>query len=232
MEGHWVLLDEMADRDELGPVALALFMGFLFTRSEKRLEYVEGLSLDAALVWARERAPRVEVRLSGFDATSYSAGSEPTASPPIETAGQIVRRRPAGWEFLDRTEADDPIAWDVVIDADRVTLNRLATEGSGTAGRSWRKAIDEIPGCQVQLMRGKPAAPPPMEGTPGAWAAYTHEPLAVLRVQARTAKAAMETAADTALTAGRKLGAVSDASLRATGAYAAGSRAAQLNTRL
>ena len=153
MEGHWVLLDEMADRDELGPVALALFIGFLFTRSEKRLEYVEGLSLDAALVWARERATRVEVRLSGFDANSYSAGSQPTPAPPIERAGEIVWRRPAGWEFLDRTEADDPIAWDVVIDADRVTLDLLATEGSGTVGRSWQRAVDATPGCQVQLMR-------------------------------------------------------------------------------
>ena len=231
MEDRWVLLDEMAERDELGPMALALFRGSLFTRSEEQLEYVEGLSLDDAVAWARERATRVKVRLSGFDANSYSAGSQPTSAPPLETAGQIVRRRPAGWEFLDRTEADNPIAWDVVIDADRVTLNLLATEGSGTAGRSWRHAVDATPGCQVQLMRGQPATPP-REGSPGKWTAHTHEPLAVLRVQARTAKAAMETAADTALTAGRKLGPVSDASLRATGAYAAGSRAAQLNTRL
>jgi hypothetical protein len=227
----WVLLDEMAEWDDLGPMGLALFRGSVFSRSERQLEYVEGLTLDDALAWARERAPRVEVRLTGFNANSYSAGSEPTSAPAIETAPRIVRRRPAGWEFLDRTEAADPIAWDVVIDADRVTLNLLATEGSGTAGRSWREAINATPGCQVQLMRGKPATPP-TEGSPGAWTAHTHDRLAVLRVQARTAKAAMDTAADAALTAARKFGVTGDASLHATGAYAASSRAAHLNARL
>jgi hypothetical protein len=231
MEDRWVLLDEMAEPDELGPMAVALFRGSLFSRSERQLEYVEGLTLDDAVAWARERAPRVEVRLIGFNANSYSAGSEPTSAPPIETAPRIVRRRAAGWEFLDRTEADEPIAWDVVIDADRVTLNLLATEGSGTVGQDWRDAVDAIPGCQVRLMRGQ-LATPPMEGSPGAWAAYVREPLAVLRVQGRTAKAAMETAADAALTAARKVGVTGDASLRAMGAYAAGSRAADLNARV
>jgi hypothetical protein len=228
MEGHWVLLDEMAEWDELGPVALALFGGSLFNGSERQLEYVEGLPLDAALDWARERAPRIEVRLSGFDATSYSAGSEPTSAPAIETALQIVRRRPAGWEFLDRTAADDPIAWDVVLDADRATLNLLATEGSGTAGRSWREATDGIPGCQVQMMRGKPATSP-MEGSRGAWTSYRSAPLAVLRVQARTAKAAMEIAADAALGAARQVGVLGESTFRASGAYAVGSRAADKN---
>ena len=230
-EDRWVLLEEMAEWDELGPMALALFRGSLFSRSERQLEYVEGLTLDDAVAWARERAPRIEVRLTGFNANSYSAGSEPIAAPPIETAPRIVRRRPTGWEFLNRTEADDPIAWVVVIDADRATLNLLATEGSETAGHGWRDAINAIPGCQVQLIRGKPATRP-TEGSPGAWTAQTHESLAVLRVQARTANAAMETAADAALTTARRFGVADDASLTAICAYAAGSRAANANTRL
>lgn len=229
MEDRWVLLDEMAEWDELGPVALAVFRGTLFSRSERPLEHIEGLSLDAAIAWGRERAPRVEVRLSGFDAGSFSAGSEPTSAPPIDTAPRLVRRRPAGWEFLDRTEADDPIAWDVVVDADRATLELLAADGNGTAGHIWREAIDGTPGCHVRLLRDQPPTPL-VEGTPGTWT--VREPLAVLRVRARTATAAMETASDAALEAVRQSGVGGGASLRASGAYAAGSRTAHLNARL
>jgi hypothetical protein len=70
------------------------------------------LSVEDALNWARQRAPRVYVRLAVGD--YHSAGSElsdqfPTWPPDDPPA--IRRRRPPEEDWKDRTEADAPILW-------------------------------------------------------------------------------------------------------------------------
>jgi hypothetical protein len=106
-----VLIDEMSECDELGPVALARFSAGLYDVGERRLDYVEDVSLEDALVWSRDRAAVVEVRLSGWGENLYSAGSEASEAPLLAEAPPITPRRPAGWEFLDRTEADEMSSW-------------------------------------------------------------------------------------------------------------------------
>ncbi len=112
-----VLLVEWFDDDELGPIATGRFNGFALAHSDRPIDYVEEMSLEEALAWGRARAQVVEVRLGGFGEQLYSAGAVPTQSPPLAEAPDVRRRRAAGWEFLDRTEADEPISWDVVVDA-------------------------------------------------------------------------------------------------------------------
>jgi hypothetical protein len=61
----------------------------------------EGLTLEEASAWARERAERVILRLGDGDYVSADAWVGP---PP-------VRRWPAGQEWKARTDADPPIDW-------------------------------------------------------------------------------------------------------------------------
>jgi hypothetical protein len=87
---------------------------------ESRLgEELEDASLEEALQWARQRAPRVLVRL--WDTDYFSAGEinpDPERFSPLPpdalTAGP---RRPRGLEALDNTEKDPPVLWDVRLHA-------------------------------------------------------------------------------------------------------------------
>jgi hypothetical protein len=124
---HWVAyLSEDAGEDERGPIATGLFSGHLEAGAEEPDSSdwtdddwsIESVSVEAAIAWARERATRVILRLaSAWDGPSYSAGETPIRGlPPWEgSAVALVRRRPDHWQFVDRTEQDDPISWDAVL---------------------------------------------------------------------------------------------------------------------
>lgn len=97
----------------------------------------EWAALEDALEWARARAGCIVVRLCGdWEGTFYSAGNTPFSFEHIgddssaaqlgDTADQapqvlpwpagglvVEPRRLGGWEFLDRTDADDEISWEV-----------------------------------------------------------------------------------------------------------------------
>jgi hypothetical protein len=74
------------------------------------------LPLEEALARARAGAAVVVVRLG--DDRMFSAGREPASGLPVwppDELPPLVRRRPPDERWRDRTEADPPIAWHVVV---------------------------------------------------------------------------------------------------------------------
>jgi len=97
--------------DERGPIATGRFLGNVQTEDGAITDSIDReLSLAEAIRWARERVPRVVVRI---------AGEEPTLDTAVDHTRTLRRRRPAGWEFLDRTSADPPILWDVIVEMEK-----------------------------------------------------------------------------------------------------------------
>ena len=96
------------DFDELGPIATGFFSGSVQTDDAGIVDAVdEEMSLAEAIRWARERTDRVVVRI---------AGEEPCFDTEVDVTRRLGRRRPTGWEFLDRTSTDPPILWDVIVE--------------------------------------------------------------------------------------------------------------------
>ena len=75
----------------------------------------EHLTLEQALIWARARAPEVQIRYGRGD--YHSAGeSNPTGLPEWPPEGlptRLVRRRPPEQLWRERSEGDPPIQWRV-----------------------------------------------------------------------------------------------------------------------
>jgi hypothetical protein len=111
MPSEWVaFIAEDVELDARGPVATGRFSGSLQTEREIGDATDDGLSLAEAVRWARERADPVVVRI---------AGEEPCVDTAVDLSRELRRRRPAGWEFLDRTSADPPILWDVIVEVEK-----------------------------------------------------------------------------------------------------------------
>jgi hypothetical protein len=227
-----VLLVETFEADELGPIATGRFNASALSRTERPIDYAEELPLDEALAWGRARAQVVEVRLSGFGEQLYSAGAAPSQSPPLSEAPDVRRRRAAGWEFLDRTEADEPIIWDVVVMA--ALRNDLSTE----AEPRLRVALHGEPGvARHEVLWVASAAAVSANPTTGPGTRYIHQQVAVLRLQARTARQAIDVAnsltAEALATANIPLTDLTDANIATwqNQVYATGSRAAEVNLR-
>lgn len=101
----------------------------LFTAHVEALDVPNGfirgpyrVPVEEAVAWARALAPEVVVRVFAPEGqpTHFSAGERTTAGrrswPRWPEAGLgLKRRRAPAYEYLDRTEADDPISWDAVI---------------------------------------------------------------------------------------------------------------------
>jgi hypothetical protein len=104
---------EDVDFDERGPVATGLFSGSVQTDEGGIEDAIDrDLALADAVRWGRERAGQVVVRI---------AGEEPELDTAIDVSRELRRRRPAGWEFLDRKSTDRPIVWDVVVEMKKAT---------------------------------------------------------------------------------------------------------------
>jgi hypothetical protein len=79
------------------------------------LDAVDGVTLDEALAWGRERSDTVLLRLA--DSGYFWAGDEPVEGCPRWPDGHGVRRRrPSGEEWRDRAPGDEPIRWWVQVD--------------------------------------------------------------------------------------------------------------------
>ena len=79
------------------------------------LDVIDGVPLDDALAWGRERSAIVLVRLA--DSGYFWAGDEPVEGCPRWPEGRRVeRRRPPGEEWRDRAPGDEPIRWWVEVD--------------------------------------------------------------------------------------------------------------------
>ena len=107
----WFVEDEDFDFDD-GETYLGTFSGHVETRTSMG-EQVEGLTAEEAIAWGRARGDVVLMRLA--DGQEYlSAGDKHPAEfgrwPPPEP---VVRRRPAGQQWRDRTDTDAPVVWAV-----------------------------------------------------------------------------------------------------------------------
>jgi hypothetical protein len=109
----WISEDEDPFEPE-GGMLLGTFSGHLDLGGPARADTFEGLTAEEAIAWGRARAGSVYIRFgrSGY----YSAGARQSSEfppwPPPDLP-PLVRRRPPGEEWRDRTEADDPIPWRV-----------------------------------------------------------------------------------------------------------------------
>lgn len=100
------------------------------------------------LAWARARATRVIVRVCGGDrgTLQYSAGEEPVVwdGEPLpewpDDGVDLRRRRLPGWEHVDRTEADAPIEWDVVVHPLQAVGRPVASFGRAVAREMSRES--------------------------------------------------------------------------------------------
>ncbi|MBJ7520129.1 MAG: hypothetical protein JHC84_10570 [Solirubrobacteraceae bacterium] len=108
--------------DEDGMFALARFDAHVESESLSSgfRDGPSGVSAEAAVAWARRHAARVIIRWFGPDGTmEASAGERPVGSlPRWDDDLQLVPRRIPGWEHLDRTDADPPISWEVMVRGD------------------------------------------------------------------------------------------------------------------
>jgi len=191
-----------------------------------------------ALDWARERADTVIVRLAGWGAWEFSAGERPAtlggrALPawPPEVLDLGVRRMP-GWEFLDRTDDEPPIAWEVLVSGDVV----LQPRGFGPV---FEQALRRAPGVEVVAVAvGEVEVADSGDGTmivvTGGGSVEAH-----VRLRASTADRAADAAVSAATRACEHAIAETaehvDAHLVAgwgASAYAAGTTAAEANVRI
>jgi hypothetical protein len=126
-----------------------------------------GLNADQAIQWGLARSSRVIIR--SRDDGHYSAGVENPANLPVwpddmELAPRADRVE--GMEWLDRTDDDEPISWDV-----SVSVNMPPLTETDEFLEQYGLALREDPGVTfVSLARTHPEVPP----------------CAVIRVRART----------------------------------------------
>ncbi len=73
----------------------------------------EGLTVEQALIWARSRAPEVQIRYGRGD--FHSAGDLNPRNlplwPPRDFPARLIRRRPPEQGWRERSEGDPPVEW-------------------------------------------------------------------------------------------------------------------------
>ena len=69
------------------------------------------------------------VRLAGEG--YHSAGRIQEEEPPLDETRRLGRRRPVGWEFLDHTDTNSPISWDVVVEVSTAGIAPPVPSGRG-----------------------------------------------------------------------------------------------------
>jgi hypothetical protein len=234
-------LAEVIDHDEdEGPMATGRFDGAI---EAPDVAWPNGdaiaspLPLAEALRWARSRADRVSVIVDG---RIFSAGWVPLLDPPLDESHGFQHRRVAGWEFLDRTDADEAISWDVVVNVDTLRAAEIATAGRVTPlGRRWKTAIEGLRTCGLLDMRttgsdGRISERPFQSGgrdlVARTWAATT--PAVLLRLNARTHHAASRAGIADSAEAARVAGWDPLPEFSVDGVYATGSRPAGSNAHL
>lgn len=194
---------EGVEYDETGPWATGLFDCHLErddgTGEVRHLGEGTPTNLATALASARKHTARVIVHIPGEG--RFSAGEEGMDEPAWNHERVLVRRRPAGWEFLERDESAAVIEWDVLVEADPFTAAWLTDPGTD-ASRRWHDDLGVDPTCTPIEVAERPCEPPPSPPQSGNWTASFME-VAVLRVGARTCQDAIDaatTAATDALT--------------------------------
>jgi hypothetical protein len=135
------------------------------------------LSADEAIAWGRARSSRVFMRTrDGF----YTAGSAPTQDAPWPENLDLSPRtdREEGLEWMDRTEDDDPIEWDVKVSpyvSPHTTTDAFLLQ--------FHLVLEADPGINLKSI----VRPPDHPEAPG-------NPVAVIRVVAPTQNTAQQMA--------------------------------------
>jgi hypothetical protein len=230
---NWIaFVSEELGEDEAGPIATARFSVTLERRSGDgaSVEIEDSMSLDDALVWARERASRVIVQPGGFGVQANTAGDLPVEEMrPLSEALPIKPRRLPGWEFVDRTMADTPISWDVVVEAYQAGRRpgewRPFDRG---VGERWGALLGAAP-IEVIELRSNWVV---LRRFERGWTQPAEFAAAVLRVRARSVEEARSVADSLVRDAIGTTTASTPWSLRAAGAYPTGSAAARSNARV
>src|SRR5207342_3515072 len=106
--------------------------------------------------------------------------------PPLDEPRRLGRRRPAGCEFLDCTDTDSPISWDVVVEIGLRPFGPIAD-----AADLWQGALDRMGHDVVELSTAGIAPPVPAGG---GWVSYASSPIAVLRLEVAGYKRALAAA--------------------------------------
>ena len=72
-----------------------------------------GLTLEQALIWARARAPEVQIRYGrvGYHSAGEINPSGLPAWPPRDLPARLLRRRPPEQGWRERSEGDPPVEW-------------------------------------------------------------------------------------------------------------------------
>lgn len=209
------------DDDEGSTVALARFSVHV-EADELPNGFLQGpdrASEAEAVAWAREQAAKVVVRTcETWENVHYSAGEVPhrDLSPWPEGGLGLTKRRLPGWTFLDRTEDDDVIAWEVIVDG----MPEDPRVGPGFE-EGFRGALASDTALEVVAVRFRP---PPAEGT--FYLAFGD----VLAVHVRAEGRTVDEVSDTAI---RACAAAAGGGWEwSANAYPTGSRAANANARL
>jgi len=111
----WLGEDVGDEPGEIGIVYSGRFSGYHDTGVEASDHPgIEDVTLAEGLRWARERADDVRVRIGD---ELFSAGTAAIEGLAVLADGLVVeRRRPVSEEWRDRTDADEPIGWQVEVD--------------------------------------------------------------------------------------------------------------------
>jgi len=139
--------DEVRQRPD-GSYLCATFAG-RWTRAPRDIDgpSFEGLTLEQALIWARARAPEVQIRFGRGDyhsAGELNPGGLPLWPPP-DLPARLVRRRPPEQGWRERSEGDPPVEWRIELlvgppnvdhmrTAKRWEAERIIEELAGAAG--------------------------------------------------------------------------------------------------
>ena len=104
----------IAEEDDVGGFLTGTFWASWQTDHGVREEHA-GLTADAAIAWGRARSDSVQIRLGVGDYYWAGVGPAPPDTPswPPPDLPDLVRRRHPELEYLDRTEADPEIEWNV-----------------------------------------------------------------------------------------------------------------------
>jgi hypothetical protein len=172
------------------------------------------------------------VRITGDG--EYSAGRVAEADPPVDESAVFSRRRPPGWEFLDRTESDPAIWWDVVVDVGTQSASQIASKGKLTElGERWLVALRSA--CEVVEITKTGADGRIHSQTDGKvvwWTGFGTTPAAVVRVEAGGWIAARNAATQASVSAAKEIEWTPVPTFSAEHAFATGSDAAKQNARI